>query len=200
MIATNRKQKDRHGFPRLGWAPATVRTGVEYLCARLIEASSKASTFEAPRRGSHARALPDIPGTSRLTVLCAVLGDPEPGLRQTAGERVVLPRSIIGELPSELVDDDALLAEDAARRREASELVGTGDYPRSDGGATVAPPSGAQDGPCCGHPRRRPPSGLEHLAAKALARVRAGQERLKHPHPARTPAAVARTIGAAVLT
>lgn len=33
------------------------------------------------------------------------------------------------------------LAEDAARRQEASRFTGTGDYPRSDGGATVAPPS-----------------------------------------------------------
>ena len=58
MIATNRKQKDSHGFPRLGRAPATVR----------------ASTSEVLRRSSHAHELLDILGTSWLAMRRGVLG------------------------------------------------------------------------------------------------------------------------------
>jgi hypothetical protein len=261
MNTASRKRNNRRASTQLGWPPATARAEVEYTCAWLIEASSRASTFEALRRGFPGRALPDASGTSWLAVLCAVLGNPEPGLTQTGAERVVLPRPISGEPLSELVDEDSLLAGDAACRQEASEFGGTGDIPRSGGGATVAPPSRANGktreqgapgvagpdsctslegasglrrlakdpdqpaalpdrgavelvGDRCGGAGacwagRRPtagirdaetPTGLEHLAAKVLVRVCAGQERLKHPHDARTPAAVAMTLGASALT
>ncbi len=194
-----RERKNWYGFALLGWHPARGRTGVKHTCVRLIEASSRASTFEALRRGFQARTLSDIRGTSWPAMPCVMLGNPEPGLRETAAERVVLPRQIIGEPPSELVDDAP------ARRGRRATSGGTRvdrhrRLPRSDGGATVAPPSGAQVGPGCGHPRRRPATGLEHLAAKALVRVRAGQEGLKRRHPARTPVAGATTVPASVLT
>ncbi|MCH6470781.1 ParB N-terminal domain-containing protein [Sinomonas terrae] len=186
----------------------------------------------------------------------------------------------------------ALLAEDAARRQEASRFPADGQKPRSHGGATVAPPSSAS-----GKTREQAalmvtgrnsytsleriselqrvaadptvPSGvrdraaaelagidaggsiraahqrtsaevslteldrlavdpmvpmgmrerakqdaarlrasqaqtragdLERLAAEALARVRAGQKRPRHPRPAPTPAAGVMTVRAFVLT
>jgi hypothetical protein len=72
-------------FRTAGMAPATARTGVEYICARLTATSSQASAFEAVRRDLHALALPDFPGTSWLAMPCAALGSHDPDLAHTTG-------------------------------------------------------------------------------------------------------------------
>ncbi len=141
MNTTSRKRKNRHGFARLGWPPATAHTGAEHICTGLIEASPRAWTFEALRRRFHARAPLGIPGTSWPAVLHSMPGNPGPGPTHTAAGRGVLPRPIIGGPLSDLPDDEAPLAEDAARRQGASRFTGSADNPRSHGGATVAPPS-----------------------------------------------------------
>jgi hypothetical protein len=98
-------------FALLGWPEATARTGIEFICTRLAEASSRASAFEALRRDFHARALLDIPGRSWLAMLRAVLGNPDPDLAHTIAGRGILLRLLIGEPVKDLLADDDLLAE-----------------------------------------------------------------------------------------
>ncbi len=143
MDTTGRRQENRYGLTRPGWPSATAHAGVGYICTRLIGACSRASTFEALRGGFHARARPEIPGTSWPAMLRSVLDNPGPGPTHAAAGRGVLLRLLIGGPLSDLLADGALLAEDAARRLEASRFSGNADNPRSHGGATVAPPSKA---------------------------------------------------------
>lgn len=98
-------------FTLLGWPATIARAGVEYVCARLAEASSRTSAFEALRRDYHARALLDLPGSSWLAMLRVVLGNPDPDLTHTAAGRGVLLRLLVGEPLRALLSDDALLAE-----------------------------------------------------------------------------------------
>lgn len=98
-------------FTLLGWPPQTARAGVEYVCARLAEAGSRASAFEALRRDWHARALVDLPGFSWLGLLRVVLGHPDPDLAHTASGRGVLLRLLIGEPLRVLLADDTVVAE-----------------------------------------------------------------------------------------
>ncbi len=98
-------------FTLLGWHPATARAGVEYVCGRLAESSSRGSAFEALRRDYHARALLGIPARSWLAMLRAILGNPDPDMAHTDAGRGVLLRLLIGEPLRSLLTDDALLAE-----------------------------------------------------------------------------------------
>lgn len=107
MSTTSRKLKDQYRFALLGWPAATAPTGVEYVCARHMEASSWALWCGALRCGFHARALLDIPGTSWLAMLRAVLGKPDPGLTRVAGGRRILLRLLIGEPAQDLLADGA---------------------------------------------------------------------------------------------
>lgn len=95
---------------RLGWEPETARAAVEYVTARLTEASSRASAFEVLRRDRQARALLDLPGASWTALLRVVLGNPDPALAHTNAGRGVLRRLLIGEpLPALLADDNLVL-------------------------------------------------------------------------------------------
>lgn len=98
-------------FTLLGWPATVARAGVEYVGARLAEASSRTSAFEALRRDYHARALLDLPGSSWLAMLRVVLGNPDPDLTHTAAGRGVLLRLLVGEPLRALLSDDDLLAE-----------------------------------------------------------------------------------------
>lgn len=94
----------------LGWPGELARSGVEYVCARLAEAASRASAYEALRRDRHARALLDLPAVSWHALLRVVLGNPHPDLAHTASGRGVLLRLLIGEpLRVLLADDDLVL-------------------------------------------------------------------------------------------
>lgn len=98
-------------FALLGWPSSTARAGVEYVCARLTETTSRVSAFEALRRDYHARALLDLPSTSWLAMLRVVLGNPDPDLAHTAAGRGVLRRLLADEPLRDLMADDAVLAE-----------------------------------------------------------------------------------------
>lgn len=98
-------------FTMLGWPPSIARAGVEYICARLAEASSRTSAFEVLRRDYHARALLDLPGSSWSAMLRVVLGNPDPDLAHTTAGRGVLLRLLVGEPLRALLSDDDLLAE-----------------------------------------------------------------------------------------
>lgn len=134
MNTMSLERKKRYRLTRLGWPLARARTGVECIRAGL-EASSSAPTFEALRRGTHTLTLPDIPGTSSLSTLRAVLGNPDPGLAHAAEGRGVLQRLLIGDPLSGLPADGALLAEDAARVRRPHSRATTRVTP----GQTVGP-------------------------------------------------------------
>lgn len=98
-------------FTLLGWPEVAARSGIEFVCARLAEASSRTSAFEALRRDWHARALLDLPGPSWLALLRVVLGNPDPDLARTDMGRGVLLRLLVGEPLRVLLADDDLLAE-----------------------------------------------------------------------------------------
>lgn len=98
-------------FTLLGWPASTARAGIEYVCTRLAESSSRSSAFEALRRDYHARVLMGITGPSWLALLRTVLGHPDPDLTHTSAGRGVLLRLLIGEPLRVLLSDDSLLAE-----------------------------------------------------------------------------------------
>ena len=91
----------------LGWRPDTARAAVEYITARLAQAPSRSSAFEALRRDR----LLDLPATSWTGLLRVVLGVPDSALAHTNAGRGVLLRLLIGEpLRALLLDDDLVLA------------------------------------------------------------------------------------------
>lgn len=96
-------------FTSLGWPPETTRSGIEYVCARLIEAGSRPSAFESLRRDRHARAFLDLDQTSWLALLRAVLGNQHPDHVHTSTGRGMLLRLMIGSGPAELLEDDELV-------------------------------------------------------------------------------------------
>ena len=98
-------------FTLLGWAPSTARAGVEYVCTRLAESSSRSSAFEGLRRDYHGRVLLGVTGASWLALLRTVLGNPDPDLAHTNTGRGILLRLLIGEPLRSLLSDDAVLAE-----------------------------------------------------------------------------------------
>ena len=94
----------------LGWRPDTARAAVEYITARLAQAPSRSSAFEALRRDRQARALLDLPGSSWTTLLRVVLGNPDPALSRTNAGRGLLVRLLNREpLRALLRDDDVIL-------------------------------------------------------------------------------------------
>jgi len=62
-------------FTVLGWPADTARTGIEYICNRLMRAGSRPAAFEALRRDPHAQALLDLDQRGWLAMLRAVLGN-----------------------------------------------------------------------------------------------------------------------------
>ena len=95
----------------VGWPADTARAGVEYICARLADATSRASAFEQLRRDHAARALLDLRQTSWRAMLRALLGCPDPAQEHTAAGRGILLRLLVGEPLEALLHDDRLLAD-----------------------------------------------------------------------------------------
>ncbi len=141
MDTTSRKRRNWYDFTLLGWPAAAAHARVECNCARLIEASSRASTLEVPAPRLPHLSATGHSGTRWLAMRRAVLRHPDPALTQSAAGRGVPLWLTIGEPLSDLLADHALLAENGTRRQEVSEFSGIGNNPRSHGGATVAPPS-----------------------------------------------------------
>lgn len=97
-------------FALVGWPSDTVRAGVEYVCARLADATSRAAAFEQLRRDQAARALLDLPQTSWRAMLQVLLGCPDPAQEHTAAGRGILLRLLVGDSIEALLHDDRLLA------------------------------------------------------------------------------------------
>ncbi|MEU1970789.1 hypothetical protein ABZ477_03965 [Microbacterium sp. NPDC019599] len=98
-------------FALVGWPADTARSGVEYVCARLADATSRPAAFEQLRRDHAARALLDVPQTAWRAMLRALLGCPDPAQEHTAAGRGILLRLLIGESLESLLHDDRLLAD-----------------------------------------------------------------------------------------
>lgn len=97
-------------FALVGWPADTARAGVEYICARLADAPSRASAFEQLRRDYAARVLLDVPQTAWRAMLRTLLGCPDPAQEHTAAGRGILLRLLVGETLEMLLHDDRLLA------------------------------------------------------------------------------------------
>lgn len=98
-------------FALVGWPADTARSGVEYICARLADATSRPAAFEQLRRDHAARALLDVPQTAWRAMLRALLGCPDRAQEHTAAGRGILLRLLIGESLELLLRDDRLLAD-----------------------------------------------------------------------------------------
>ena len=96
-------------FRLLGWPADAARTGIDYICARLIESGSRSGAHEVLRRDRHACALLDISRASWATMLRVVLGNQSPDHVHTTAGRGVLVRLLIGHSVPELLTDDALV-------------------------------------------------------------------------------------------
>lgn len=83
-------------FTNLGWPRATARTGIEYICNRLIRTGSRLTAFEALRRDRHAQALLDLDQRCWLAMLRGVLGIQHPDREHTSAGRGVLMLLLIG--------------------------------------------------------------------------------------------------------
>jgi len=95
----------------LGWPSDATRTGMDYICSRLISLGSRASAHESLRRDAHARVLLDLDRTSWAALLRIVLGSPHPDHAHTTTGRGLLMRLLIGYRPLDLLaDDDLVLA------------------------------------------------------------------------------------------
>lgn len=98
-------------FCLLGWEPELARAGIEYVCARLTESTSRSGAYESLRRDQHARALLDLPAPSWYRLLRIVLGAQDTAHVGTSAGRGVLLRLLIGEpLTHLLADEDLVLA------------------------------------------------------------------------------------------
>ncbi|CUR54348.1 serine/arginine repetitive matrix protein 2 [Nocardioides sp.] len=83
-------------FMRQGWPEETARSGVEYICSRLMRTGSRLAAFEYLRRDRHARALFDLDQRCWLAMLRAVLGNQHPDRAHTSAGRGLLLLLVIG--------------------------------------------------------------------------------------------------------
>lgn len=83
-------------FTELGWPQDTARSGLEYICARLMRAGSRGAAFHYLRRDRHARALLDVTQRGWIAMLQAVLGNQHPDRVNTCAGRGLLLLLLIG--------------------------------------------------------------------------------------------------------
>ncbi|MFT9112376.1 MAG: ParB N-terminal domain-containing protein [Bifidobacterium psychraerophilum] len=99
----------------LGWPDDVAQSGVEQICDALMRTGARPSAFESLREDKHVRVLLDIPVSSWMVLLRAMLGQPGPMYAATAAGRGVLMRLLIGETVELLLaDDDLVIALSAA--------------------------------------------------------------------------------------
>lgn len=98
-------------FTVLGWPRDTTRTGVECICTRLTESSSRNSAYDSLRRDHAIRALVDLPQRTWTIMLRALLGLTDPALAHTGAGRGVLLRLLVGEPVASLLEDSVLVAD-----------------------------------------------------------------------------------------
>ncbi len=107
-------------FTLLGWPSDRARTGVEYVCGRLVDAPSRASAYESLRRDYSARAQLDLPQRAWHAMLKALLGCCDPVHQHTVAGRGILLRLLVGEPLRALLRDDDLVADVVVNTPRAS--------------------------------------------------------------------------------
>lgn len=91
----------------LGWPVDVAQSGVEQVCDALIRTGARHAALETLRRDKQLRVLLDVSVESWMTLLRAMLGNPEPMYAASNAGRGVLMRLLIGEtVPLLLADDD----------------------------------------------------------------------------------------------
>ncbi len=93
----------------LGWPDDVAQSGAEQICDALMRTGARSSVFESLRRDKQVRVLLDIPVSSWMVLLKAMLGEPEPMYAATSAGRGVLMRLLIGETAGLLLADDDLV-------------------------------------------------------------------------------------------
>jgi hypothetical protein len=88
------------------WPEHTARTGVEFICSRLIEFGDRDRAHESLRRERQPKALLDLDHAAWLTMLRIVLGSRNPNSRHTRAGRGLLLRRVGDEAVEELIHDD----------------------------------------------------------------------------------------------
>jgi hypothetical protein len=83
-------------FVELGWPAEIARTGIEYICSRLLRTGSRATAYEYLRRDHYAQALLDLDQRSWLAMLRAALGNQHPDRAHTNTGRGVLLLLLLG--------------------------------------------------------------------------------------------------------
>jgi hypothetical protein len=93
----------------LGWTEPTARSGLDYICSRLLDSGDRVAAYETLRRDKTARALLDLPHRAWIGLLRITLG--HTAASTASGRRGTLVRLLIGEtIPELLADDDLVLA------------------------------------------------------------------------------------------
>lgn len=95
-------------FIELGWQEAAARLALEYIAARLMRCSDRASAYASLRRDGTGPALLDIGHDAWLAVLRAVLGNQRRDLEDTGAGLGILGRLVTGESLDDLFADHAL--------------------------------------------------------------------------------------------
>ena len=93
----------------LGWPADVAQSGVEQICDALMRTGTRHAAYDALRKDKQVRVLLDIPVTSWMVLLEAMLGEPEPMYAATNAGRGVLMRLLIGETVGLLLADDDLI-------------------------------------------------------------------------------------------
>lgn len=106
-------------FTSLRWPEDVARTGIEYICSRLMRSGNRETAFEALRRDRHAQALLDLEQRAWLVFLRVILGNQDPDRQRTAAGRGILLRLLIGDDAEDLLQDRALVAQIASIRQPA---------------------------------------------------------------------------------
>lgn len=89
-------------FTDLGWPQDAARSGLEYICNRLMQTGSRSAAFHYLRRDRHARALLDLTQQGWIAMLQAVLGNQHPDRVNTCAGRGILLLLLIGYTVDEL--------------------------------------------------------------------------------------------------
>jgi hypothetical protein len=95
-------------FTECGWPDSTAWQALEYICARLAEAGTRARAFEALRRDGRGRASLGIGQYPWSLMLRAVLGNQHPDARRTSDGRGLLLRLVMGYSLDNLRSDERL--------------------------------------------------------------------------------------------
>lgn len=96
-------------FTSLGWPEHAIRHAITYVSSRLMDSGNRATTHEGLRKDRLALRTLDLTQSSWTTLLTTVLGNPRPDHEHTKHGHGVWYRFLLGETPSDVLDEDDLV-------------------------------------------------------------------------------------------